>query len=67
MRKLITSIVVVFVIGSLSAQQKKIYIAPDDHTDYMWTNTEEDYSQVFLEMLNYYIWLNDSTANESYF
>jgi alpha-mannosidase len=66
MRKLITSILVVFVIGSLSAQQKKIYIAPDDHTDYMWTNTEEAYSEAFLEMLDYYINLNDSTANEPY-
>jgi alpha-mannosidase len=66
MRKLITSILVVFVIGSLSAQQKKIYIAPDDHTDYMWTNTEEAYSEAFLEMLDYYIHLNDSTANEPY-
>ncbi len=48
------------------SQQKKIYIAPDDHTDYMWTNTEEAYSQAFLEMLDYYIKLNDSTANEPY-
>ncbi len=67
MKKIFTVIVFLFILGSLSAQQKKIYIAPDDHTDYMWTNTEEAYSQVFLEMLNYYIWLYDSTANESYF
>ena len=66
MRKLITSIVIVFVIGCLSAQQKRIYIAPDDHTDYMWTNTEEAYNQAFLEMLDYYIHLNDSTANQPY-
>lgn len=66
MKKLITVIVVLVVIGTLSAQQKKIYIAPDDHTDYMWTNTEEAYSKAFLEMLDYYILLNDTTANEPY-
>jgi alpha-mannosidase len=66
MRKLITAFAIIFILGSPSAQQKKIYIAPDDHTDYMWTNTEEAYSEAFLEMLDYYIHLNDSTANEPY-
>jgi alpha-mannosidase len=66
MKKIFTVIVFLFILGSLSAQQKKIYIAPDDHTDYMWTNTEEAYSEAFLEMLDYYIPLNDSTADEPY-
>ncbi len=66
MRKLITSIVIFFVMGSLTAQQKKIYLAPDDHTDYMWTATEEEYRKAFLEMLDYYIELNEKTASNPY-
>ena len=35
---------------TLAAQQKRIYIAPDDHTDYMWTADEEAYRKAYLEM-----------------
>jgi alpha-mannosidase len=66
MRKLITSLVVLFVLGSLCAQQKRIYLAPDDHTDYMWTATEEEYRRAFLEMLDFYIELNEKTASNPY-
>ncbi len=48
------------------SQQKKIYIAPDDHTDYMWTGDEDTYKNTFLETLDYYIKLNDSTADLPY-
>lgn len=48
------------------AQPKKIYIANDDHTDYMWTGDEETYKKAFSEMLDYYIKLNDFTANLPY-
>jgi alpha-mannosidase len=49
---------------SLSAQQKRIYIAPDDHTDYMWTGDEEAYRKAYLEMLDYYLDLADKTQAE---
>jgi alpha-mannosidase len=49
-----------------NAQQKKIYLANDDHTDYMWTGDEETYKKAFSEMLDYYIKLNDSTAHLPY-
>ena len=52
--------------GIAYPQQKKIYLAPDDHTDYMWSGNEEAYRNAFLETLDFYIRLNDSTANESY-
>lgn len=57
-----------FLISSLFTygQQKKIYIGLDDHTDYMWTGDEETYRNVFLETLDYYIKLNDSTSNLPY-
>ena len=51
---------------NVDAQQKKIYIAPDDHTDYMWSGDEETYRDAFLKTLDYYIKLNDSTANDPY-
>ena len=57
---------VLFFSATVNARQKKIYLAPDDHTDYMWTSTEEGYRKAFLETLDYYIKLNGSTANEPY-
>lgn len=48
------------------AQQKKIYLAPDDHTDYMWTADEVAYRDAMLKMLDYYMDLNDKTAHEPY-
>lgn len=41
---------------------KHIYIAPDDHTDYLWTADEVTYRAAFLAMLDYYLDLADSTA-----
>jgi alpha-mannosidase len=43
--------------------RKRIYIAPDDHTDYMWTADEATYRQAFLEMLDYYLDLADATQS----
>ncbi|MHB8055445.1 MAG: alpha-mannosidase, partial [Candidatus Aminicenantales bacterium] len=57
-----------FVLASASilpAQQKRVYIANDDHTDYMWAADRETYRQAFLEMLDYYLNLADQTAGES--
>jgi alpha-mannosidase len=53
-------------LNTINGQQRKIYLAPDDHTDYMWSADEEGYRKAFLETLDYYIRINDSTANESY-
>ena len=49
-----------------AAQRKKIYIAPDCHTDYYWTADSAEYSQAFLQMLDYYIDLNEKTAHHPY-
>lgn len=49
-----------------AAQQKKIYLAPDDHTDYMWTADEVGYREAILKMLDYYLDLNDKTASNAY-
>jgi alpha-mannosidase len=47
------------------APVKRIYIAPDDHTDYLWTLDEEGYRQAFVEMLDYYLDQIDATANNA--
>lgn len=66
MRTVLTIITLFALCMSVSAQQKKIYLAPDDHTDYMWTANEEDYKEAILKMLDYYIDLNEKTAHEPY-
>ncbi len=48
--------------SSAHAQQKRLYIANDDHTDYMWTADAESYAGVFTDMLDYYLALADATA-----
>ena len=46
---------------SLNAQIKKIYLANDDHTDYMWTANEAAYDTAFVKMLDYYLQQIDAT------
>jgi alpha-mannosidase len=41
---------------------KRLYIAADDHTDYMWTADEAAYRQAFLDMLDFYLDAADQTA-----
>ncbi len=43
---------------------KRLYIANDDHTDYMWTADEAKYDSAFVQMLDYYLRQIDSTRNE---
>ena len=57
-------VIVPFVLQAQSV--KRIYLANDDHTDYMWTGDEATYKSAFSEMLDYYIKLNDSTAHLPY-
>ncbi len=49
---------------SLLAQPvKRMYVANDDHTDYMWTGNEAQYDTVFVRMLDYYLDQIDSTQS----
>ncbi|MBV6403914.1 MAG: glycoside hydrolase [Flavobacteriales bacterium] len=48
--------------GVLPAQVNRIYLAPDDHTDYLWSGTVADYEQWIPQMIDHYLDLNDSTA-----
>ena len=42
--------------------QKRIYLAPDDHTDYMWSADEAVYQNAFLTMTDFYLDRMDATA-----
>jgi alpha-mannosidase len=44
-----------------AAQPTRIYLANDDHTDYMWTADAETYNAVFVDLLDYYMRLADET------
>ncbi|NDP20057.1 MAG: glycoside hydrolase [Paludibacter sp.] len=54
-------ILVLIMTGNLYAQQKRIYLANDDHTDFMWTANEAVYDSAFVHMLDYYLEKIDST------
>ena len=40
---------------------KRLYLANDDHTDYMWTANEATYDTTFVHMLDYHLKQIDST------
>ncbi len=44
---LLAIIVITFCIQG-AAQQKHLYLATDDHTDYMWTANAEQYDSAFV-------------------
>ena len=44
----ITTIILLTLSVLASAQQKRIYLAADDHTDYMWTADEDSYLDAIL-------------------
>ena len=46
------------------AEPKRIYIANDDHTDYMWKANEAAYRNAFLEMTDYYLDQIDATQDD---
>ena len=45
--------------------QKRFYISPDDHTDYIWIADDATYRQVFLNIIDYYLNKMDATADQS--
>ena len=49
--------------GQAHAQQKRVYICPDDHTDYFWSDSDEAYRGAFQRMIDYYLNQADLTQN----
>jgi alpha-mannosidase len=64
-RKAVFLLAVVLPLAASGQTPKKFYIANDCHTDYMWAADEAGYRQAFLDMLDYYLDLADSTAKEA--
>ena len=52
-----------FISNYCNAQQKKLFIANDDHTDFMWTANETEYDSAMVQMLDYYIEQADATRS----
>ena len=48
-------ILVLLLSQPLFGQSRRIYLANDDHTDFLWTADEETYERVFQEMIDYYL------------
>ena len=66
MKRSLLALSLLFLLGSSGsngsqADETRIYLANDDHTDYMWTADAETYDAVFVDMLDYYLRLADST------
>jgi len=60
---LVCTLFLVFALGAKAQAVKRLYIANDDHTDYMWTGNEAQYDTAFVRMLDYYMRHIDSTRN----
>lgn len=58
-------LIFMFLFVSCQRQNKRIYIAPDDHSDIWWTGDLQTNNLAFLSMLDYYINLADSTQKEA--
>ena len=65
MKQLSIIIFLLFYGWTSHAQQKRLYIANDDHTDYMWTADEAKYDSAFVQMLDFYLHQIDSTKNNA--
>lgn len=48
-----------------AAQPKRIYLAPDDHTDYYWTADAATYRQAFINTIDYYLNQTDLTQGSA--
>ena len=62
MEPALIAIALLFVSFTAQAQQRRLYIANDDHTDYFWTADGDTYKSVFQDMIDYYLALAESQA-----
>ena len=58
-----TFFVIYFLSTFANAQARRIYIANDDHTDFMWSANADTYSRMFVEMIDWHLNLADQTAS----
>jgi alpha-mannosidase len=48
-------------VSTEAVAQKRLYIANDDHTDYMWSGNEAQYDSAFVKTLDFHLRKIDST------
>ena len=48
--------------AAMAAEPTRIYIANDDHTDFMWTTDTDTYADSFVDLLDFHLKLADETA-----
>ncbi|MBC7890503.1 MAG: glycoside hydrolase, partial [Ferruginibacter sp.] len=56
----------IFLLGTIALEAqpaKRLYIANDDHTDYMWTANEAKYDSAFVKMIDFYLSEIDATQS----
>lgn len=59
----VAAVAILFSLVALGAEApRRVYIAPDDHTDYLWSADEETYRKAFLDTIDFYLDQADSTA-----
>ena len=61
-RLLLAACSLAFGLTSPAAETTRIYLANDDHTDYVWTADADTYAKLFVEMLDWHLKLADETA-----
>lgn len=63
-RRLVSTIAVLgaALAAAPAAEPTRVYLANDDHTDFMWTADADTYARVFVEMLDWHLRLADETA-----
>ncbi len=52
------------VVNTYAQPAKRLYIANDDHTDYMWSGNEAQYDSAFVKMLDFQLAKIEATKNE---
>lgn len=63
-RAVLAAVAATLLLPRASAQQERVYIACDDHTDYLWTADDNAYRKAFQRMLDHYLTQVDLTAND---
>ncbi len=58
----LAAVAVVLAATPSRAQPKRIYIADDNHTDYLWSGDDVQYRSVFTSTLDYYLTQAENTA-----
>ena len=52
-------------LSAAAEPSKRIYIANDDHTDFMWSADADTYANCFVDLLDYHLKLADETATNA--